>query len=179
MEGPPRLDETLVQVFSQPQHGVDLRHLQTLAWMMGGRMPSGTISLTAWLPSGPGRAVYAPSPGRRVARGRENARLAVPVRYGPRLPQALAEWGHQLRELALDPSTLGKTSWLVRRSIVYRGRAVPSVWQGLEHPSRRVASAVDTEVLAKVVAWRPFRGRVVCGADRGCADPHLLAHLAR
>jgi hypothetical protein len=169
MDGPPRLDETLVQVFSQPQHGVDLRHLQTLAWMMGGRMPSGTLRLTAWLPSGPGRAGYAPSPGRRVARGRENARL----------PQALAEWGHHLRELALDPSTLGKTSWLVRRSIVYRGRAVPSVWQGLEPPSRRVASAVDTEGLATVVEWRPVRGCVVCGADRGCADPHLLAHLAR
>jgi signal recognition particle GTPase len=47
MEGTPHLYNTLVQVLSQHQNWVDLRHLKTLAWMMVGLMPSGKISLTA------------------------------------------------------------------------------------------------------------------------------------
>jgi hypothetical protein len=57
MESTPRLDQTLVYVFSQQQSWVALRHLQTLAWMIVGLIPSGTISLTAWTPSGHSRAV--------------------------------------------------------------------------------------------------------------------------
>ena len=126
-----------------------------------------------------GRAVYAPSTVRRFARWRENARLDGHLLYGPLLQQALAEWGNHLRYLALDTSTLWHTYCLVRLSIVYRGRAVPRVWKVLEHPSSRVAYDVDKDVLEKVVEWLPFRCSVVFGADRGFADPHLLAHLAR
>jgi signal recognition particle GTPase len=41
MESTPRLYDTLVQVLSQHQNWVDLRHLKTLAWMIVGLMPSG------------------------------------------------------------------------------------------------------------------------------------------
>ena len=48
MEGTPRLYDTLVQVLSQHQNWVDLRHLKTLAWMIVGLIQAGRSSLTAW-----------------------------------------------------------------------------------------------------------------------------------
>jgi hypothetical protein len=57
MDGTPRLYNTLVQVFSQHQNWVDLRHLKTLACMVVGLIETGNISLTAWAPSGHSRAL--------------------------------------------------------------------------------------------------------------------------
>jgi hypothetical protein len=57
MERTPRLYDTLVHVLSQHRNWLDRRHLKTLAWMMGGLVPSRLISLTAWAPSVQSRAV--------------------------------------------------------------------------------------------------------------------------
>jgi Transposase DDE domain len=179
MEGTPHLYNTLVQVFSQHQNWVDLRHLKTLAWMMVGLMQSGNISLTAWAPYVHSRAVYAQSTGRRVARWLENARVDGHARYGPLMPQALGEWGTHSLYLALDTSTLWNTYCLVRLSIVYRGRAVPIVWKVFEHPRSRVAYEVYKDVLDKVAELLPCRCSVVFAADRGFADTPRMEHLAR
>jgi hypothetical protein len=114
----PRLDHTLVYVFSPQQHWIDRRHLNTLAWMVVGLIPSGTIRLTAWTPSGHSRAVYAQRIVRRCARGRGNDRIDVPALYGPLLQQALAEGGSHLLSLALETSTWWHTDGVVRRSLV-------------------------------------------------------------
>jgi hypothetical protein len=179
MEGTPRLYDTLVQILSQHQNWVDLRHLKTLAWMLVGLIESGKISLTAWVPSVHSRAVYAQRSGRRFARWLENDRIDVHALYGPLMQQALAEWGNQLLYLALDTSTLWNTYCLVRSSIVYRGRAVPIVWKVLDHPRSSVAYDVYKDVLDKVAELLPLRCNVVFTADRGFADTHLMAHLAR
>ena len=179
MESTPRLYDTLVQVLSQHQKWVDLRHLKTLAWMMMGLMQSGKISLTAWAPYVPSRAVYAQSTVRRFARWLANERIEVHALYGPLLQQALVEWGNQILYLALDTSTLWNTYCLVRLSIVYRGRAVPIVWKVLEHSSSSVAYDVYKDVLDKGAERLPFRCTVVFSADRGFADTHLMEHLAK
>jgi len=179
MEGTPRLYDTLVQILSQHQNWVDLRHLKTLAWMIVGLLQSGKIGLTAWAPYVHSRAVYAQSSVRRFARWLENERIAVHALYGPLMQQALAEWGSHLLYLALDTSTLWNTYCLVRLSIIYRGRAIPIVWKVLEHPSSRVAYDVYKDVLDKVADLLPFRCHVVFTADRGFADTHLMDHLAR
>jgi hypothetical protein len=57
MEGTPRLYDTLVEVLSQHQNWVDLRHLKTLAWMIVGLIQSGTIGLTTCVPYIRSRAV--------------------------------------------------------------------------------------------------------------------------
>ena len=57
MEGTPRLYETLGQVLSPHQNWADLRHLKTLACRVVGLIESGNISLTAWAPDRPSRAV--------------------------------------------------------------------------------------------------------------------------
>jgi len=179
MEGTPRLYDTLVHVLSQHQNWVDRRHLTTLAWMIVGLVQSGKISLTAWVPYVHSGAVYAQSSVRRFARWLENDRIDVHALYGPLVQQALAEWGTQVLYLALDTSTLWNTYCLVRLSIVYRGRAVPLVSKVLEHPSSSVAYAVYQDVLEKAAELLPLRCNVIFTADRGFADTHLMAHLAR
>jgi hypothetical protein len=179
MEGTPRLSETLVVVLSQHHNWVDLRHLKTLAWMIGGLIHAGRSSLTAWAPYVHSRAVFAQSPVRRFTRWLENERIEVHALYGPLLQHALAEWGHQLVYLALDPSTLWNTYWVVRISLVFRGRAIPIVWKVLDHPSSSVAYAVSQDLLDKVAELLPVGCTVVFTADRGFADTHLMDHLVQ
>jgi hypothetical protein len=179
MGGTPHLYDTLVQVLSQHQNWLDLRHLKTLAWMIVGLMQSGKIGLTAWAPYVHSRAVYAQSRVRRFARWLDNHRIDVHALYGPLMQQALTEWGSNLLYLALDTSTLWNTYCLVRISLVYRGRAIPIVWKVLEHPSSSVAYDVYQDVLEKVADLLPFRCHVIFTADRGFADTHLMEHLAR
>jgi hypothetical protein len=68
-----------------------------------------------------------------------NQRIEVHQRYGLLRQHAVAEWGTNVRYLALDTSTLGDTYGLGRISLIYRGRAMPRVWKVLQHPGRRVA----------------------------------------
>jgi predicted RNA binding protein YcfA (HicA-like mRNA interferase family) len=177
MESTPRLYDTLVDVLHQHQKWLDLRHLQTLAWMMAGLIQCGKISLTAWAPYVHSRAVFAQSTVRRFARWLENDRIDVHALYGPLIQQALAEWGTRVLYLALDTSMLWDAYCLVRISLVYRGRAVPIVWTVLEHPSSSVAYEVYKGLLDKVAARLPVPCRVVLTADRGFADTHLMKHL--
>lgn len=179
MENTPRLYHTLVYVFSQHQNWLDRRHLKTLAWMVVGLIQSGTISLTAWTPYVHSRAVYAQSIVRRFARWLGNDRIDVRALHGPLMQHALAEGGNPILYLALDTSTLWNTYCVVRLSLVYRGRAVPLVWKVLEQPSSSVAYDIYQDVLDKVADLLPFQCTVVLTADRGFADTHLMAHLAR
>jgi hypothetical protein len=95
------------------------------------------------------------------------------------MPQAFAAWGSHLRSLARATSILWTTSGVVRLALVYRGRAVPLVWNVLEHPSRSVADAIDQDGLDRVAERLPCRCPVVLTAERGVADTPLMAHLAR
>ena len=177
MESTPRLYDTLVDVLHQHQKWLDLRHLQTLAWMTAGLIQCGKISLTAWAPYVHSRAVFAQSTVRRFARWLENDRIDVHALYGPLIQQALAEWGTRVLYLALDTSMLWDAYCLVRISLVYRGRAVPIVWTVLEHPSSSVAYEVYKGLLDKVAERLPVPCSVVLTADRGFADTHLMQHL--
>jgi hypothetical protein len=145
MAGTPRLYQTLVQVVSPPQNWVARRPLKPLASMLVGLRQAAKIGLTAWTPCGHHRAVSAQSPGRRVARWREHERIAVPARDGPLIQHARAAWGDPMLSLALETSLWGKTSCLVRPSLVSRGRAMPRVWQVREPSRSRVAHDVYRE----------------------------------
>lgn len=59
MENTPRLYDTLVTVLCQHRDWLDLRHLQTLAWMMVGLIQSRTVSLPEWVPFVHSRAQFA------------------------------------------------------------------------------------------------------------------------
>jgi hypothetical protein len=179
MENTPYLYDTLVQMLRQHRNWLDLRHLKTLAWMMGGLIHSGSISLCAWAPFVVSRARYSQSTVRRFRRWLDNDKIEVHTLYGPLLQQALIGWVDKTLYVALDTSMLWNTYCLVRLSVIYRGRAVPLVWCVLEHGSAMVAYDVYKALLDKANTLVPFAGKVVFLADRGFTDTELLRHLKR
>src|SRR5262245_51812166 len=179
MENSPRLYSELVAICGQPRQWRDVRHLQTLAWMVVGLIHAGCVKLTAWVPFVQGRARYAQSTQRRFRRWLGNCRIEVAPLYGPLIEQALREWGSHTLYLALDTSMLWNQYCLIRLSVVYRGRAVPVVWEVIEHGSSSVTHAAYAALLDAVPPLLPAGVKVVFLADRGFADTELLAHLRR
>ncbi len=139
MKDTPSLYDTLVQVLRQHEKWLDVRHAKTLAWMMVGLIESGMIGLMAWTPYVQGRALYAQSTVRRFRRWLDNDKIKVHDLYGPLIQQALADWGAHRLYLALDTSLLWDQYCVVRISVVFRGRAVPVIWQVLAHGSSAVS----------------------------------------
>jgi len=177
MEKTPRLYSGLVELLGQPHQWRDVRHLQTLAWIVVGLIHTGCVSLTAWVPFVQGRARYAQSTQRRFARWLHNPRVEVQALYAPLIQQAMAEWGKQRLYLALDTTMLWNRYCVIRISLVYRGRAVPLVWEVVEHGSSSVAYEAYAALLEAIPPLLPPGVTVVFLADRGFADTHLLAHL--
>jgi hypothetical protein len=179
MEKSPRLYSELMELYGQPGQWRDVRHLQTLAWMVVGLIQAECVNLPAWVPFVQGRARYAQSTQRRFRRWLGNRRIEVALLYGPLIEQALREWGAHTLYLALDTSMLWNQYCLVRLSVVYRGRAVPVVWEVLEHGSSSVTHAAYEALLDAVPPLLPAGVKVIFLADRGFADTELLAHLRR
>jgi hypothetical protein len=179
MEKSPRLYSELMELCGQPGQWRDLRHLQTLAWMVVGLIEPGEVRLPAWVPFIRGRAQYAQSTQRRFRRWLGNRRIEVAPLYGPLIEHALQEWGTHTVYLALDTSLLWNQYCLIRLSLVYRGRAVPVVWEVLAHGSSSVTHAAYEALLDAVPPLLPVGVKVVFLADRGFADTELLAHLRR
>jgi hypothetical protein len=179
MEKSPRLYSELLELCGQPGQWRDVRHLQTLAWMVVGLIQAECVKLPAWIPFVQGRAQYAQSTQRRFRRWLANRRIEVAPLYGPLIQQALREWGTHTLYLALDTSMLWNRYCLIRLSVVYRGRAVPIVWEVLKHGSSSVTHAAYEELLDAVPALLPAGVKVVFLADRGFADTDLLAQVRR
>jgi hypothetical protein len=179
MENTPRLYDILVQVLSQHRNWLDVRHLKTLVWMMVGLMESGLISLTSWAPFVHGRAVFAQSSVRRFARWLDNERIDVHQLYGPLIQQALGSWGRHTLYLALDTSMLWEQYCVIRISLIYRGRAIPLVWQVIAHASSSIAYETYQALLDRAATLLPLNCQVVFLADRGFADTALMAHATR
>lgn len=68
---------------------------------------------------------------------------------------------------------------VIRLSVVYRGRAVPVVWEVLEHGSSSVTHAAYEALREAVPSLLPAGVKVVFLADRGFADTELRAHVRR
>jgi Transposase DDE domain len=137
------------------------------------------VKLTAWVPFVQGRARYAQSTQRRFRRWLANRRVEVAPLYGPLIQHALREWGTHTLYLALDTSMLWNQYCVIRLSLVYRGRAVPVVWEVIEHGSSSVTHAAYEALLDAVPPLLPAGVKVVFLADRGFADTEIMAHLRR
>lgn len=178
MESTSLLYKTLTQVLGCHQNWLDVRHLKTLAWMINGLILSGKINLNAWAIYVQSRAQYVQSVIRRFRRFLDNERIEVHPLYAPLLAQALKGWDQKRVYVALDTSMLWNTYCLVRLSLIYRGRAVPIVWNVLEHSSASIAYE-DYQALVDRAAqlFFPFGCQVIFLADRGFADTALMQHL--
>ena len=178
MKNAPNLYDTLTHIFGQHQHWLDKRHFQTLAWMIVGLLESGLIRLTAWTSEVDSRATLGQSTVRRFRRWLANERLQVNDLYGPIIQEALAEWGTNTLSLALDTSMLWDQYCLIRISVIYRGRAVPLVWDVITHGRSSVTFTTYRPWLDKALTLLPSRSQVIFLADRGFANTELMAYVS-
>lgn len=179
MKNAPNLYDTLTHIFGQQQHWLDKRHFHTLAWMIVGLLDSGLIGLTAWVPVVDSRANFAQSTVRRFRRWLDNKRIEVHSLYGPLIQEALTEWGGNALYLALDTSLLWNQYCIIRLSVIYRGRAIPLVWEVIAHGSSSVAFATYRPLLDKALALLPLNSKIIFLADRGFADTELMDYLSQ
>jgi hypothetical protein len=145
--------------------------------MVLGLISSKTVSLTAWASFVNSRATYAQSTVRRFRRWLENERVQVHQLYGVIIQEALSQWGERVLYLALDTSMLWNEYCLIRLSIIYRGRAVPLIWQVIQHPSSSVGFNTYRTLLDKAYWLLPSQAEVIFLADRGFADTTLMDYL--
>lgn len=172
------LYNTLVTILGQYHKWLDKRHFYTLAWMVVGLIMSKTVNLTEWAPYVDSRAQYAQSSVRRFQRWLNNERINVHDLYGVIIQEALTEWGEETLYLALDTSMLWNEYCLIRLSIIYRGRAIPLVWQVVTHASSSVSLIAYRHLLDRAYQLLPSQSKVVFLADRGFADTGLMAYLS-
>lgn len=175
MENGPRLYATLLTLLADCPWS-DVRHLHTFVWMLVGLLQAKTVNLDAWGPYVVSRAAQAASTVCRFRRWLRHPALHVQTLYAPLLQQALRDWGLTRLYVALDTSMLWGRFCVIRLALIYRGRAIPLVWQVLAHPSSSVAHAVYAPLLDSLAALLPAHLTVVLLADRGFADLELLAH---
>src|SRR6266704_4029009 len=133
--------------------------------MIVGLISSKTVSLGAWAPFVVSRARYAQSIVRRFRRWLDNNRIKPEPLYGPLIAQALVGWVGKRVYVALDTSMLWNTYCLIRLSVIDRGRAVPLVWQVIEHGSAAVSFETSQEVFDEAQRRLPFACQVVFLAD--------------
>ena len=161
MKSTPNLYNTLVTILGQHDKWLDKRHFYTLTWMVVGLIMSKKVNLTEWTPYVDSRAQYAQSTVRRFRRWLDNERIKVHQLYGVIIQEALTEWGEATLYLALDTSMLWNEYCLIRLSIIYRGRAVPLIWQVIEHPSSSVTLLAYRHLLDKAYQLLPSHSKVV------------------
>ncbi len=167
----------LRKLLGQSEHWADIRHLQTLIWMVVGLICSGCISLTKWTIYVESRAKYAQSHQRRFSRWLQNSRINVQRLYSPIIQTALSQWGSPEIVLIEDTTMLWNRYCVIRVSVRYRGRAVPVAWRVIEHKSSSVSFEVYEHLLRRASRLLPKGAKVRFMADRGFADTKLLHYL--
>lgn len=146
--------------------------------MIVGLIESKTVSLPEWVPFVDSRAVFAQSVVRRFSRWLNNQRIQVHALYGPIIQEALTAWGDYTIYLALDTSMLWDQFCHIRISVIYRGRAIPLIWDTIEHQSSTVSLEAYLGLLEKAAELLPLNCNVVFLADRGFVDTDLMAYLS-
>lgn len=181
MERTPRLYDALMQYLSQSGLAVcDVRHLQTLCWMMIGIVHSHCVNLNRWGCYTCSRAQIAQSHQRRFRRWLSNRRVDVNGLYTPVIQQALVKWGSQhLLYLSLDTTLVWNQFCIVWLGVVYRGRTVAIAWSIQTQASSSVRLRVVQRVLCQGAKLLPNDLTIVLLADRGFADIGLMKYLRR
>jgi hypothetical protein len=151
----------------------DVRHIQSICWMMLGMIQSAKVH-----PSGFGvyvqsRAQKAQSKQRRFRRNLSNRRINLAGVHQQLIRQALRKWGPQRLYLSLDTTMLWNCFCVVWVGVVYRGRTVPIAFRVVPHKSSTIRLWYVQRVLRQVAATLPASVEVVLLADRGFADGKL------
>jgi hypothetical protein len=157
----------------------DQRHLVLLGWMVAGLLLSQTVCFDHWMTRLPLGRCLASSWQRRCQRWLSNSRIDPERLYSPLILWAIQGWQKpgQALHLALDTTMLWNRICVVVVSVVCHGRAVPLLWQTLEHPSASVSAAVSIGLLEKADQLLAGFGAITLLADRAFPCAELLGWL--
>ena len=111
----------------------DVRHLQTLCWMIIGMIESQNVHLNGFGMYTVSRAQVAQSNQRRFRRWLSNRRIDVASAH-----HALVGWERERLYLSLDPTVVWNCFCIVWVGVVYRGRTVPVAWRVVAQSSSTV-----------------------------------------
>lgn len=167
------LYDTLLLAIRKANPDEDPRRQRVLVWAVVGLLMEKTISLPALalvIVSG----AKAASRVRRLRRFLANPRVQVRRYYDALLRQALAGWAGATLYLVLDTTTLAGKLVILRISLVYRGRAIPLVWEVYERQSVSLPFAAYKAVLGHVRSLLPPDARIVLLGDRGFRSTTLM-----
>ena len=139
----------LLAFFSQYSRAQDWRHLKTLGWMVSALIASGKLNLSAWEPYVTSQATQAQSYERRWRRFLTNSLINVEHIYIPLVMAALSQWQNRRLYLAIDTTVLWDKYCMIHVSVVCCGRAIPLLWDVLEHESATVAFSEYIPLLRK------------------------------
>ena len=159
-------------------HWKDARHKVTFLWMIYGLIQSKESNLSEWVPFVNSKAKKAQSTERRFSRWLHNGNIKTDNIYDPVIKRAVRDWGEQTIYLALDTSMLWNSYCQIRICIIYRGRAIPLVWQTIEHGSSSVKFSCYKDLLLRAKCLLPEKTRVVFTADRGFVNIKLMNYLS-
>jgi hypothetical protein len=155
----------------------DQRHLVLLAWMVAGLLLSETVCFDRWKARLPLAHCLAASWQRRCQRWLANGRIDVETLYGPLILWAIQHWQNsgQALHLALDTTMLWNRVCVVVLSVVIHNRAIPLLWQTLEHPSASVSASVSIALLEKADRFLAGFESITLLADRAFPCDELIA----
>lgn len=168
------LHSTILARVRQANPHEDLRRQKVFAWLVVGLLLEQTISLP-YIANAMISLAKAASRERRVARFLKNSHVSVRAYYDRLIRETLAGWTDQTLYLVIDTSSLAGRLVMARVALVYRGRAIPLVWQVYERLSVSLAYADYQPLLAHVVTLLPSGSRVVLLGDRGFRTTEVMA----
>ena len=167
----------LLEFFSQYSRVQDWRHLKTLGWMVSALIASGKLNLSAWEPYVTSQATQAQSYERRWRRFLTNSSINVELFYIPLVMAALSQWQNRRLYLAIDTTVLWDKYCMIHVSVVCCGRAIPLLWDVLEHESATVAFSEYIPLLRKARWLLRKYPDVMLLADRAFACHDLMTWL--
>jgi hypothetical protein len=144
---------------------------------VAGLLLSETVCFDRWKSVPPLGHCQAASWLRRCHRWLANKRIDPDALYGRLTLWAIQSWQNpgQALHLALDATMLWNRFCVVVLSVICHGRAIPVLWQTLEHPSASVSAAVSIALLEKPERLLAGFGAITLLADRVIPCDELLA----
>jgi hypothetical protein len=168
-----RLYCTLLGAVREANPREDLRRLKVFAWLLTGLLMEKSISLPL-LATVMVSAAKAASRVRRLRRFLANERVQVRRYYDGLIRRALVAWSKQTIYVAIDTTSVANRLVICRVALVYRGRAVPLVWQVYQRQSVMLAFEAYKELLEHSCSVLPAQAQIVLLGDRGFRTTDLM-----
>lgn len=167
------LHSTILARVRQANPHEDLRRQKVFAWLVVGLLLEQTICLP-YIANAMISLAKAASRERRLQRFLTNTHVRVRVYYDGLIRQALAAWTDETLYLVIDTTSLAGRLVIGRVALVYRGRAIPMVWQVYARQSVSLAYTDYRVLLEHAAGLLPPGSRVVLLGDRGFRTTEVM-----